>query len=155
MRQELTQFCLSRLRLSLPPLQPESWEIQTEYQDYFLRNIKVPRKIWRNAGVRHEGKTGLHQEFQWASKSRIGTKILLTHNPAEKIRLRKQILLCTLEVKVRGKALRRKTWKLKPQSSLVAQQVGIQHCHCCGLGSCYGVGSIPGLGTSCCRYCHN
>ena len=29
----------------------------------------------------------------------------------------------------------------------------IQHCHCSGLGRCYGVDSIPDPGTSTCRGC--
>ena len=37
-----------------------------------------------------------------------------------------------------------------PKSSLMAQQVK-DHCHCSGLGHCYGVDSIPGPGTSICH----
>ena len=36
----------------------------------------------------------------------------------------------------------------KGKSSLVAQWVKIQHCHCCGSGGCCGSGLIPGWGTS-------
>ena len=37
-------------------------------------------------------------------------------------------------------------------SSLMAQELRIQQCHCCGSGQGYGTGLIPGLGTSaCCR----
>ena len=35
-------------------------------------------------------------------------------------------------------------------SSLVAQQLKIQHCHSCDLGHWGGVGFLPGLGTSVC-----
>ena len=37
------------------------------------------------------------------------------------------------------------------ESSLVAQRLRTQHCHCNSLGRCYGTGSIPGLETSTCH----
>lgn len=38
------------------------------------------------------------------------------------------------------------------QSFLVAQELSL-HCHCCGLGNCSGVGSVPGPGSSAYRGC--
>ena len=39
------------------------------------------------------------------------------------------------------------------RSSHGAQQVKDLGCHCCVLGHCCAVGSIPGLGTSTCQHC--
>ena len=55
---------------------------------------------------------------------------------------------------IKNKILKIKNiYHIKTQSSMVALWLRIWSCHCCGLGHCWGMSSIPGPRTSACHRC--